>query len=348
MIELRSHPLKFHFEAGTSRGVLTEKTSYFLQIKQDGKTGLGEAGPLRGLSPEFEEDCLPAFQRAIAAIKQLPENAEDIDACVQTIPFELPSLRAALEMALLDYFHAKDGIYFDNSFSRGKSNIPINGLIWMGSPDFMRQQIADKLAEGYSCLKLKIGAIDFEQEIDIISEIRSNFPASDLTIRVDANGAFSTKEAPTKLDKLAKLEIHSIEQPIQAGQWKAMRALCKLNILPIALDEELIQVHEPLALLERIQAPYMILKPTLVGGFAACNAWIQAAESVGTHWWITSALESNIGLQAVAQFTGEYRNSLPQGLGTGKLYTNNFDCGLSIQKGHIYSNPHTKRTNPFA
>lgn len=348
MIQLLSHPLQFHFEAGTSRGVLTQKTSYFIQIEQDGKIGLGEAGPLRGLSPEFEEDCLPAFQKAIATIKHLPENPEDIDALVQTIPFEQPSFRAALEMALLDYFHAKDGVYFDNSFARGVSSLPINGLIWMGSPEFMRQQIAEKLAEGYACLKLKIGAIDFEQEIEIISEIRKHFSAAELTIRVDANGAFSPQEAPSKLERLAKLDIHSIEQPIQAGQWKAMRALCALNILPIALDEELIQAKDPQALIESIQAPYIILKPSLLGGFRASNAWIQAAETVGTDWWITSALESNIGLQAVAQFTGEYRNPLPQGLGTGKLYTNNFDCGLSIQKGHIYSNPHTKRTNPFA
>lgn len=348
MIQLLSHPLQFHFEAGTSRGVLTQKTSYFIQIEQDGKFGLGEAGPLRGLSPEFEEDCLPAFQKAIATIKHLPENPEDIDGLVQTIPFEQPSFRAALEMALLDYFHSKDGVYFDNSFSRGVSSLPINGLIWMGSPEFMRQQIAEKLAEGYSCLKLKIGAIDFEQEMEIISEIRTHFSAKELTIRVDANGAFSPQDAPSKLERLAHLDIHSIEQPIQAGQWKAMRELCALNILPIALDEELIQAKDPQALLESIQAPYIILKPSLVGGFGASNTWIQAAETVGTHWWITSALESNIGLQAVAQFTGEYRNPLPQGLGTGKLYTNNFDCGLSIQNGHIYSNPHTKRTNPFA
>jgi o-succinylbenzoate synthase len=348
MIQLLSHPLQFHFEAGTSRGVLTQKTSYFIQIEHEGKIGLGEAGPLRGLSPEFEEDCFPAFQKAFAGIKSLPASISEIADYIQIIPFEQPSFRAALEMALLDYFHAKDGVYFDNAFARGEQSLPINGLIWMGSPEFMRQQIADKLAEGYSCLKLKIGAIDFEQEMEIISEIRSNFSATELTIRVDANGAFSPQEAPSKLERLAKLDIHSIEQPIRAGQWKAMRDLCRLNLLPIALDEELIQATDPQALLESIQAPYIILKPSLLGGFGASNAWIQAAETVGTNWWITSALESNIGLQAVAQFTANYANQLPQGLGTGKLYTNNFDCGLSIQKGHIYSNPHTKRTNPFA
>lgn len=348
MIQLLAHPLHFHFEAGTSRGVLTEKTSYFIQIAHQGKIGIGEAGPLRGLSPEFEEDCLPAFQKAIASIKHLPEYAEEIDTFVRAIPFEQPSFRAALEMALLDYFHEKGGIYFDNAFARGEASLPINGLIWMGSPAFMRAQIADKLAEGYSCLKLKIGAIDFDQEIKIISEIRSHFSEAELTIRVDANGAFSPQEAPSKLERLANLDIHSIEQPIRAGQWDAMRELCQQNILPIALDEELIQAHEPMALLESIRPPYIILKPSLLGGFAASQAWIQAAENMGIQWWITSALESNIGLQAVAQFTGEFNNPLPQGLGTGKLYTNNFDCGLSIQKGHIYSNPHTKRTNPFA
>ncbi len=348
MIQLLSHPLQFHFEAGTSRGVLTQKTSYFIQIEQDGKIGLGEAGPLRGLSPEFEEDCFPAFQKAFSEIKSIPESAEEISDFIQLIPFEQPSFRAALEMALLDYFQGKDGIYFDNSFARGETSLPINGLIWMGSPEFMRQQIADKLAEGYSCLKLKIGAIDFEQEMEIIAEIRSNFSATDLTIRVDANGAFSPQEAPSKLERLAKLAIHSIEQPIRAGQWKAMHNLCRLNLLPIALDEELIQARHPEQLMEAIQAPFIILKPSLLGGFAASDAWIRAAEMMGSRWWITSALESNIGLQAVSQFTANYSNPLPQGLGTGKLYTNNFDCGLSIQKGHIYSNPDTKRTNPFA
>jgi o-succinylbenzoate synthase len=348
MIRLLAHPLQFHFEAGTSRGVLTEKTSYFIEIKDKHRIGIGEASPLLGLSPEFEMNCLPAFQKALPTIHQLPESLTDIQKLIQLVPFEQPSFRAALEMALLDFVQAKDGVYFDNPFARGESNLPINGLIWMGSPEFMRNQIADKLREGFSCLKLKIGAIDFEQELEIISEIRTHYTASELTIRVDANGAFSSKEAPYKLEKLAKLDIHSIEQPIRAGQWEAMRDLCKLNLLPIALDEELIQVRDPKALLESIQAPFIILKPSLLGGFEASRNWIQAAENTDTQWWITSALESNIGLQAVAQFTGMYKNTLPQGLGTGKLYTNNFDCGLSVQKGHINSNPDIKRTNPFS
>jgi o-succinylbenzoate synthase len=347
MIQLKSHILNFHFEAGTSRGVLTQKTSYFLRIEQDGRTGIGEAGPLRGLSPEFEEDCTAAFQGIIDQLPRLPRTIGEIPAYLENIPFEFPSLRMALEMALMDWMNGGNGSYFQNQFSTNEVPIPINGLIWMGSPSFMREQIDAKLATGYNCLKLKIGAIDFEQEIEILREIRSRYSSDQLEIRVDANGAFSLAEASTKLDRLASFDLHSIEQPIQAGQWETMHDLCAQSSLPIALDEELIGIANRAALLKAINPPYIILKPSLLGGFHATRLWIEAAEAQGIAWWITSALESNIGLQAIAQFCAEFENPLPQGLGTGQLYTNNFESGLYIKQGNIFQKSGLQRATPF-
>ena len=347
MIQLKSHTLNFHFEAGTSRGVLTQKTSYFLRIEQEGRTGIGEAGPLRGLSPEFEEDCTSTFQRILDQLPAIPSKIDEFPSYLENVPFEFPSLRMAMEMALLDWVQGGNGQYFDNAFSTKESPIPINGLIWMGNPAFMREQIDVKLAAGYNCLKLKIGAIDFNQEIDILREIRSRYSVQDLSIRVDANGAFAVAEASEKLDRLAQFDIHSIEQPIRAGQWQAMRDLCSQNILPIALDEELIGIENRNALLSAIKPPYIILKPSLLGGFHSTKLWIESAESQGIAWWITSALESNIGLQAIAQFAAEFENPLPQGLGTGQLYTNNFESGLYIQQGNIFQKSGLHRATPF-
>ncbi|MHA8079664.1 o-succinylbenzoate synthase [Aquirufa regiilacus] len=347
MIQLKSHTLNFHFEAGTSRGVLTQKTSYFLRIEQDGRTGIGEAGPLRGLSPEFEEDCTATFQRIIDQLPELPNTIAEIPAYLENIPFAFPSLRMALEMALLDWMQEGNGQYFLNQFSTNEAPIPINGLIWMGNPTFMREQIEAKLAAGYNCLKLKIGAINFEQEIDILRDIRARYAATDLSIRVDANGAFALSEAAGKLERLAQFDLHSIEQPIRTGQWEAMHDLSAENILPIALDEELIGVENRAALLAAIKPPYIILKPSLLGGFYATRLWIEAAEAQGIAWWITSALESNIGLQAIAQFTAGFNNPLPQGLGTGQLYTNNFESGLYIQQGNIFQKSGLQRATPF-
>lgn len=344
---MKSHKLHFHFEAGTSRGVLTQKTSYFIQISQDGRTGIGEAGPLRGLSPEFEEDCSVSFQTILHNLPKLPESLEAIPVFLENIPFQYPSLRMALEMALLDWMQEGNGQYFENAFSTKEIPIPINGLIWMGNTAFMREQIDAKLAAGYNCLKLKIGAIDFEQEIEIVKEIRSRYTSNDLSIRVDANGAFKAKEARGKLERLAAFDLHSIEQPIQSGQWEEMHNLCEQNIIPIALDEELIGIENRKELLEVIKPPYIILKPSLLGGFHATKQWIEAAEAQGISWWITSALESNIGLQAIAQFTASFNNPLPQGLGTGQLYTNNFESGLYIQQGNIFQKSGVQRATPF-
>jgi o-succinylbenzoate synthase len=347
MIQLKSHRLDFHFEAGTSRGVLTNKTSYFLRIEQDGRVGIGEAGPLRGLSPEFEEDCTERFRAILDGLPALPVSIVEIPTYLENIPFQFPSLRMAMEMALIDWIQGGNGQYFDNTFSTKETPIAINGLIWMGNSVFMREQIDAKLAVGYTCLKLKIGAIDFEQEIEILRDIRSRYSVTDLSIRVDANGAFSPDEAVRKLHRLADFDLHSIEQPIQAGQWEAMHDLCRQNILPIALDEELISIQKRSELLQLIKPPYIILKPSLLGGFHATRCWITAAEELGIDWWMTSALESNIGLQAIAQFSATFNNPLPQGLGTGQLYTNNFESGLYIQQGNIFQKTGVQRATPF-
>jgi len=204
----------------------------------------------------------------------------------------------------------------------------------------MQKQIQAKIEQGFTCIKMKIGAIDFETEFKLLTSIRQKYSKEQITLRVDANGAFSFEEAKEKLARLAKLGIHSIEQPIAAAQIDLMRELCRQNPLDIALDEELIGIWELAKkrnLLEKIKAQYIILKPTLLGVFRATKEWIQLAETMHIKWWITSALESNIGLNAIAQFTAQYKITIPQGLGTGQLYQNNIDSDLVIKNGHLFS-----------
>jgi L-alanine-DL-glutamate epimerase-like enolase superfamily enzyme len=250
-------------------------------------------------------------------------------------------------MAMFDYLNQQNGIYFQNDFSESKHPIPINGLIWMGSKEYMQKQIESKLAEGLTCLKLKIGAIDFESEIDLIRSIREAYSEKELTIRLDANGAFPIHEAAKKLEKLSKYGIHSIEQPIKAGQWNEMADLCSQSEIPIALDEELIGIKDSSGLLDKTRPAYIILKPSFLGGFEETMQWIKLANEMKIGWWITSALESNVGLQAIAQFTGQFTDLIPQGLGTGLLYTNNLASGLNTQRGNIYFDSKFPRENPF-
>lgn len=339
-LRFQPHELQFHFEAGTSRGVLTKKKSYFVELSDGVRYGLGEAGPLFGLSPEFSDDCATAFEKALLPFQglELPSN---INEWISEIPFEQPSFRFALETAYHDLTAP-----FTNDFSLGLQSIPINGLIWMGTAEFMREQIEQKLQQGYSCLKLKIGAIDFETELSLLKSIRSRFSVEELTLRVDANGAFSPEEAPFKLEKLAAYNLHSIEQPIKAGQPEEMRKLVAKQILPIALDEELIGMSDK-SIAYFINPDFIILKPSFLGGIQATRDWIEWASANGKNWWITSALESNIGLQAIAQLTGDYNIKIPQGLGTGQLYTNNFASGLSIEKGNISFDHTFLRESPF-
>jgi len=344
MLRLRfsQRALRFNFPARTSRGALAEHTAWYLHLTDDahpGKIGLGEAAPLIGLSPDYG----PGFPAAVAELCErfnagAPAAFVAADAPAFVRP-GFPSLVFALETAALDLAGGGRRQLYANAFSRGEAALPINGLVWMGDAPFMREQIRQKLAAGYSCLKLKIGGLDFATELALLAEIRAEAGADQLTLRVDANGAFAPAEAPAKLAQLAPFGIHSIEQPLAAGQGPALAALCRSSPLPIALDEELIGVPGPArqaALLDEIQPAYIVLKPTLLGGHAATRRWIALAQARGIGWWMTSALESNVGLNAVAQLTGEYDvRGFAQGLGTGQLYHNNVAAPLHIASGAL-------------
>lgn len=340
------HTLHFKFPAGTSRGVLRSKTSWFIVLEKNGKTGIGEAGPLPGLSVDDRPDFEQQLRRICKEMEQreFPERVNEVEKWAEELcGHKFPSIRFALETAMLDYLNGGRRLICDNDFFYGKKEIPINGLIWMGDKDTMQQRMQQKLEEGYSCLKMKIGAINFEQECAILEEVRSHYGPEKITLRVDANGAFSSEEALQKLEKLASYAIHSIEQPIQQGQPDSMYQLCRESPVAVALDEELIGVpvsSQGKVLLERIRPQYIILKPGLLGGISVCRQWIKLAEELGIGWWITSALESNIGLNAISQFTAEWEVKVPQGLGTGQLYHNNVPSPLRIDKGELIY--HTK------
>jgi o-succinylbenzoate synthase len=298
-----------------------------------GQMGRGECGPLKGLSYDDRPDFGSRLMRLCEQF-----NAGQWAVFEESLA-DYPSMRFGFEMALRDYSQGGNMVLFPSAFTTGQTPIDINGLIWMGTAKEMERQIADKITDGFSCLKLKVGAIDFEQEVELLRDIRSSFPVSELELRLDANGAWSPVTARSKLDILAKLDIHSIEQPIRAGQTEAMAELCRQSPIPIALDEELIghfEAAEQTSLLQNIQPAYIILKPTLLGGFAASEQWIQLAEDLNIQWWITSALESNIGLNAIAQWTATLGNALPQGLGTGGVFSNNFGGPLSVKGGRLF------------
>jgi L-alanine-DL-glutamate epimerase-like enolase superfamily enzyme len=252
---------------------------------------------------------------------------------------EFPSIQFGVEMAFQSLVSETPYLLFPSDFTQGQKSIPINGLIWMGEESFMKEQIEEKLAAGFRCVKLKIGAIDFDKELQLLRFIRANFTAEQVEIRVDANGAFNENDALNKLIQLSEFELHSIEQPIAKNNTDRMSELCKTSPFPIALDEELIGVFSVLdkeALLLKIKPQYIILKPSFVGGFRGTQEWISLAEKHQIGWWITSALESNIGLNAIAQWTFLQHNLMPQGLGTGALYTNNFDCPLEVDRGQLW------------
>jgi O-succinylbenzoate synthase len=324
--------LQFKRPSGTSRGVMTEKETWFIILEKDGEKGIGECGILRGLSADDRPDYEEKLQWTCDNI-HLGENR------LWEALIEFPSIQFGVEMAFQSLASESPFLLFSSAFTNGQKSIPINGLVWMGEESFMKQQIEEKLAAGFRCVKLKIGAIDFDKELQLLGYIRQHFTPEQVEIRVDANGAFDVSLALDKLTQLSGFKLHSIEQPIQKNNTDSMAELCKTTPIPIALDEELIGVfslEEKEALLQKIKPQYIILKPSFVGGFRGTKEWILLAEKHKIGWWITSALESNIGLNAIAQWTFLQHNLMPQGLGTGALYANNFDCPLTVAEGQLW------------
>lgn len=336
MYNIQITPRLLHFKqpAGTSRGVYNTRKVWYIEIysmENPSIKGIGECAPLPNLScddvPQYEEVLQQACSR-VAREGNIPTESLR----------NYPSILFGLETALRHYETGSLALW-DTPFSRGEAGIPINGLIWMGNFEEMYRQIEAKMEAGYRCIKLKIGAIDFDAELTLLKHIRSRFSVKDIELRVDANGAFSPAEAMHKLDALSKLDLHSIEQPIRAGQWEEMARLTARTPLPIALDEELIGHNTPeikKELLSAIRPQYIILKPSLHGGICGSNEWIAEAEKQNIGWWVTSALESNIGLNAIAQWCATLHNALPQGLGTGQLFTDNIDLPLEIRKDCLW------------
>ena len=331
----KKYILNFKNPSGTSRGILKTKETWFIILKKDDKTGVGETGLFRGLSiddvAKYEEKLIWVCQNINKGLSFLLNEL-----------FEFPSIQFGLEQAFISLESKDQFELFPSQFTKGNDAIDINGLIWMGDKQFMKSQIKEKLKTGFSCIKMKIGAINFDAEIELLKSIRKEFSSKEIELRVDANGAFNPIEALEKLKILSEFEIHSIEQPIKQGQVQEMAELCAKTPLPIALDEELIGVFsskEKGKIITSINPQYIILKPSLIGGFAGSQEWINLAAQNNIDWWITSALESNVGLNAIAQFTHTLQSKLPQGLGTGGLFTNNFESPLEVKNGTLQYNP---------
>ncbi|WP_103327005.1 o-succinylbenzoate synthase [Bacteroidetes bacterium endosymbiont of Geopemphigus sp.] len=324
----------FHFRvaSGTSRGMFYKRESWFIRLEDQGRLGTGECAPLQGLS----RDNLSDYEEKI---QWLCKNIyKEIDDLYQQLK-DYPSIVFGLEQALLS-LEKNDFILFPSDFTSGVQGIPINGLIWMGSIDFMQAQLHQKIQQGFSCIKIKIGALCFEKEYEFLARVREKYP--DIELRLDANGAFSPDEIMQKLERLSAFKIHSIEQPIRAGQREIMAQLCRETPIPIVLDEELIggfTYKDKQELFEKIAPHYFVLKPSLCGGFRAAKEWIDIAGKKNISWWITSALESNIGLNAIAQWTYSLDNPMPQGLGTGGLYTDNIPAPLAVKDQYLWYQP---------
>lgn len=326
--------LHFKQPAGTSRGVYTTRKIWLLTVEHDGRTAIGECAPL----PQLSCDDIPDYEAVLRRFC-------DIIEATGSIPYDemrnYPSMLFGVETALAQLSRT-NGLLYDTPFSHGEEGIPINGLVWMGTHDEMLSRLKEKLALGFRCVKLKIGAIDFAKELDLIQHIRKHFSREEVELRVDANGGFTPDVALERLQELARYDIHSIEQPIMAHQWSEMAQLCQLSPLPIALDEELIGVNstdEKIRLLDTIKPQYIILKPSLHGGVAGTREWIALANERGIGSWITSALESNIGLNAIAQLAANIYGSkitMPQGLGTGMLFTDNIPMPLEIRNDCLW------------
>ncbi|MCM1005038.1 MAG: o-succinylbenzoate synthase [Prevotella sp.] len=336
-MKLAFTPYKLHFKepGGTSRGVLHDKLTYLIKVWDEHSPehfGIGEAAVFKGLSKEAGAGYEYKLIEVLANVAL--GRATDLT--------DYPSIQFGLEQAILDFSNGCRGIYFPSPFTQGMSFIEINGLVWMGNIDTMMSRLEEKIASGFKCIKLKIGAINFHDELKMLQAIRNRFTPDELEIRVDANGGFNMDSVIAVLAELAKYSVHSIEQPIPAGNWELMHFLCEISPIPVALDEELIGLNrseEKEAMLSAIKPNYIILKPSLCGGISGSAEWIELAEKYGCGWWVTSALESNVGLNALAQWVATLGVQMPQGLGTGALFTNNFTCPLSLNTDKLSFNP---------
>lgn len=338
----KKHVLNFRFDARTSRGGMKQHVVYYVFLwhtENPGVVGVGEAAPLPGLSI----DARPDFETYLSKFTQNLQNWDDGDLA------HFPSIKFALEAAIADLQNGGVRKIFDTPFHLGRQSIPINGLVWMGDKETMLAEAKKKMELGFTTIKLKVGAIDFAEELEIIRCVRQQQSTKSLAIRLDANGAWTPDEAMKKLEMLAAYHIESIEQPIKQGQRQAMYQLCRQSPIPIALDEELIGIiyeTDKKELLQAIQPQAIVLKPTLIGGLKSAQTWIELAEKAGIQWWITSALESNIGLNAICQLTSVYSTNMPQGLGTGSLYTQNWPSPLTVKNGTIYSDNQQEWARP--
>ncbi len=326
-----SYDLQFLQASGTSRGIITNKTSYFIKIKSHGQYGYGECGLLKGLSfddvPDYEAKLQWACENISLGIHQLWEMLR-----------AYPSIQFGLEQAFLSLESNPPFELFPTPFTQGANTIPINGLVWMGSEDFMKNQIDAVIDKGFTCVKMKIGAIEWAQELNLLKSLRKRYNRSSLEIRVDANGAFTFNQAQKVIKELAAIDVHSIEQPLAAKNTEELAQLCSKPLIPIALDESLIPCirdEQKQALLDQVKPQYIILKPSFVGGFKGSDYWISLAETRGIGWWATSALESNVGLNAISQWVFNKKNDMPQGLGTGSLYSNNIPSPLYVKNGAV-------------
>jgi o-succinylbenzoate synthase len=330
----KRHLLQFKTPGGTSRGVLHQKETWYMILQEGDRFGIGECGLFRGLSADDVPDYEKQLQWVCGNIELGLEN-------LLTRMHAFPSIQFGLEQAFRSLAAEHPFLLYPSAFTNEGKPIAINGLVWMGDKEYMASQIEKKIAEGFRCLKLKIGALDFTTELLLLKAIRERFSEEVLEIRVDANGAFIADDVFYKLDELASLSIHSIEQPVKPGQRALMTEVCQRSPIPVALDEELIGIFDETKkaqMLQMIQPQYIILKPSLVGGYQGSMEWITLANKMGIGWWVTSALESNIGLNAIAQWTFTLQNSLPQGLGTGGLFTNNIDSPLEVKEGNLLYN----------
>jgi len=331
----KKYVLKLKQPSATSRGILTEKVTYFIKIWEEKNpyiVGIGECCVLKGLS-------IDDVGNYVDILEDICKNINDYALYFHERLVYFPSISFGIETAFQDLKNEGKRILFPSAFTQGEQGILINGLIWMGDIGYMKQQLKTKIEEGFRCIKIKIGAIEFEEELKLLSGLRTQYSEGDLEIRLDANGAFANTDALKKLEKLSKFKIHSIEQPIKQGDWVQMAKLCKKTPIPIALDEELVgtqSYEEKEKLVSHILPQYLIFKPSLLGGFKHTEEWIAIANKYNVKWWITSALESNIGLNAIAQWTYTLNSKLPQGLGTGQLYTNNIFSPLTVENAKLW------------